>query len=302
MKIPSKYKIWRYPLLIKVLCFFKNILHRDKVCVTYWINANTYIWDAKIKHFNWGDYVNLQLAKMISGKTIIPSIYCSFAPKVAMVGSILPWAMDSETIVWGSGCLNSHDPMWNNIEKPRNVCAVRGPLTRSVLLRHGIECPEVYGDPVLLFPRYYNPMISKSGKIGIVPHVSSINMAICEELCKKNKNIMIINPVKFSTWHEFIDKIVSCRFVLSSSLHGIIVADAYHVPNVWVSFREDEHPDNNFKFHDYFSSVGKQEIKQPIAIKNFDFEEVGSYIAKWKEPLIDLDKLYEACPIKQQIE
>lgn len=157
MKIPSKYKIWRFPLLLKIKYFFKWIIHRDKACVTYWIHASTFTWSPKIKHYNWGDYINLKFAELISGKTIIPSRYYAFTPKVAMIGSILPWAMDKETIVWGSGCLDSQDPMWETVENPKEIRAVRGPLTRKVLLQHGINCPEVYGDPVLLFPRFYPP-------------------------------------------------------------------------------------------------------------------------------------------------
>ena len=108
----------------------------------------------------------------------------------------------------------------------------------------------------------------------------------------------MINPTVFVTWHEFIDKIYSCKIVFSSSLHGIIVADAYHVPNVWVSFREDEHPDGNFKFHDYYHSVGKESIMQPVCFDDVDFNNIDFYIKGWKKPQIDLDRLFAACPIK----
>lgn len=300
MSIPSKYKIWRYPLLLKIKYFFKSVLHRDKACITYWINANTYIWDTKIKQYNWGDYINLKFAELISGKTIIPSHYYPFAPKVSMICSILPWGMDKNTIVWGSGCLDSHNAGWNYIEKPLKVCAVRGPLTRDMLLRRGIECPEIYGDPALLLPRYYNPSISKTDKIGIIPHVSSI-LHLHELLplfILENEEIEIINPKTFKTWHEFIDKILSCKFVLSASLHGLIVADAYGIPNKWASFKGEKHSDNYFKFHDYFLSVGKGNVEYPVNIDDIDFGNIPKYIDEWQKPEINLDKLLEVCPIR----
>ena len=304
MKIPSENKIWRFPLLLKIKYFFKSLKSRDKACVTYWINANTYIWSPTIKHYNWGDYINLRFAELLSGKTIIPSRYHSFAPKVAMIGSILPWAMDKDTIVWGSGCLDSHDPLWQIFEKPKEVRAVRGPLTRKVLLQHGIDCPDVYGDPVLLFPRVYQPQILKTNKIGVIPHVSSISHLdeLLPHQMLEDDDIEIINPKVYTTWHEFIDQIVSCKLVLSSSLHGVIVADAYNVPNVWVSFHVDEHPDGNFKFKDYYSSVGKDNITEPIDINTIEWSQINRYIASWKEPKIDLDKLYDVCPIKKEAE
>lgn len=300
MKIPSRYKIWRYPLLLKIRYFFKSMISRDKVCITYWINANTFIWSPRVKYYNWGDYINLKFAELISGKTIIPSHYHTFAPKVAMIGSILPWAMDKDTIVWGSGCLDSRDEGWKHIEKPLKICAVRGPLTRDVLLRSGVECPEIYGDPVLLFPKYYNPAVEKTDRIGIIPHVSSLSHLheLLPESLFGNDKIEIINPKTFTTWHEFIDKILSCKIVFSASLHGLIVADAYGIPNIWVSLKNEKNKDNYFKYHDYFLSVGKGNIEYPLNIKDVNFNNLQKYIKAWRKPEIDLDELLEICPIK----
>lgn len=296
MNIPSKYKIWKYPLLMKIKHWLCRIENRDAICLTYWFGYRPYSWETKVKPFNWGDYVNPILANMISGREIVPSVFYSFAPKIAMVGSILPWAMDKDTIVWGSGCLNSHDPLWENVEQPMKVCAVRGPLTRKVLVEHGVKCPEVYGDPVLCLPRLYQPHIEKKNRIALIPHFTCVEQAI--ELSKKIQNeVILIDPTKFNKWHEFVDKILSCKLVFSSSLHGLIVADAYGVPNVWVSFDKQTHPDNNFKFHDYFLSVEK-DIDYPINITDLDFDNIEKYVRAWKKPHIDIDKLLEACPIK----
>lgn len=70
-------KIWRYPLLLNLFYLIKSKIRPNSIYLTYWINSNTFISSYKIKPYNWGDYVNVKLAELISGKTIIPSKYCS---------------------------------------------------------------------------------------------------------------------------------------------------------------------------------------------------------------------------------
>ena len=204
MKIPSKYKFWRWHIVLKIkyaiIAFFKP----KHISLKYWINSNIYTWDYKIKPYNWGDFVNVKLAELISTKTIIPYKYSYKKGTIAMMGSILPWAIDKNTIIWGSGTLSSQDPLWNTIEKPLSVRAVRGPLTRQLLLSRGIDCPEVYGDPALLFPRFYSPNVEKRYKFGVILHVSTqANAAVYSKLnaILGGGNMLIINPKQFSSWH-----------------------------------------------------------------------------------------------------
>ena len=297
MKIPSKYKFWRWHIVLKIkyaiIAFFKP----KHISLKYWINSNIYTWDYKIKPYNWGDSVNVKLAELISTKTIIPYKYSYKKGTIAMMGSILPWAIDKNTIIWGSGTLSSQDPLWNTIEKPLSVRAVRGPLTRQLLLSRGIDCPEVYGDPALLFPRFYSPNVEKRYKFGVILHVSTqANAAVYSKLnaILGGGNMLIINPKQFSSWHSFIDDICSCNTILSSSLHGIIIADAYEIPNAWISLDEN-HPDNNFKFKDYYLSVGK-DITQPLNFDTMTSEQIQDCVQHWRKPNIDLDKLLSVCP------
>ena len=296
MKIPSKYKFWRWHIVLKIKYAIIAFFNPKHISLKYWINSNIYTWDYKIKPYNWGDFVNVKLAELISTKTIIPYKYSYKKETIAMMGSILPWAIDKNTIIWGSGTLSSQDPLWNTIEKPLSVRAVRGPLTRQLLLSRGIDCPEVYGDPALLFPRFYSPNVEKRYKFGVILHVSTqANSAVYSKLnAILGGNMLIINLKQFSSWNSFIDDICSCNTILSSSLHGIIIADAYEIPNAWISLDEN-HPDNNFKFKDYYLSVGK-DITQPLNFDTMTSEQIQDCVQHWRKPNIDLDKLLSVCP------
>ncbi len=272
---------------LNIVTFLPELLeHKEKLYVNYAIPRWT-------KKYNWGDDINPVLINLISSKQVIPYQFCWFRHKHYLcVGSIIQWNSNPNAIVWGSGLLYPT----NHIRPPQKVLAVRGPLTRKCLLENGILCPPVYGDPVLLFPRYYYPRIEKKYKFGLICHESEIcKMNI---LPKEHSHCLFIDIQNYPTWHNFIDQILSCEMILSSSLHGIIVADAYGVPNLWCKFTDYEAPGKGFKFKDYYLSVGKS-IKNPVRIQNMNLKEAEKIILnEWHKPVIDLDLLLEVCPFK----
>ena len=67
-----------------------------------------------------------------------------------------------------------------------------------------------------------------------------------------NKQYNIID-IRTSNIEFFIDEIVSSKYILSTSLHGLIIAHAYGIPALWI--KKGHIGSSEFKFHDYFSSV-----------------------------------------------
>ena len=186
--------------------------------------------------------------------------------------------------------------------RPLKVCAVRGPLTRQYLLEQGIDCPEVYGDPALLLPLIYKPVRTKKYKVGIIPHICDFDSPLVGNLArqKKGKELIIIKMGDYADWHDVIDEITECEFIVSSSLHGLILSDAYGVPNVWVEF-SDKVVGNGFKFRDYFASVGKDSNAVPIRVTaQTKLAELLSHKERWHPIEIDLSKLIDACPFEIQ--
>ena len=130
---------------------------------------------------------------------------------------------DGNAVVWGSGVLSAHDKFC----RPKQVPAVRGPLSRERFFDQGYDCPEVYGDPAILMPRYYEakPTSEKRG-YGVIPHLVDCEI-IHQDRPTDVQFIDVRQPVE-----QFIDAIASCDVTFSSSLHGLIVSHAYGVPSV----------------------------------------------------------------------
>ena len=165
------------------------------------------------------------------------------------IGSILNLA-NNKSIVWGAGIIQQN----LNTINPLKICCVRGPRTRIALKNINIDVDEKYGDPALLLPLIYNKKTDKKYKIGIIPDVVDYNEI--SELCIINTDICMIN-LSITKTNEDIEQVLclirSCEFILTSSLHGIILSNAYNIPVV--RFKHNKLAGDDIKFIDYFESV-----------------------------------------------
>lgn len=198
---------------------------------------------------NWGDIIGPTIVKHFSGsKRIEPSTVKSEG-KLITIGSVMAAVRDRD-LVWGTGNIKS-DQVLPTIGKP-NFFAVRGPLTRDRLTRLGFNVPEVYGDPGLLYPQIYFPEIEKTHEWGIIPHYIDADQRIIDELRIRGVKVIDICAGE----KEFVDQLLSVDKVLSSTLHGLIAADAYGIPNARIVL-SDKIVGGDFKFMDYSLSVNR---------------------------------------------
>lgn len=163
--------------------------------------------------------------------------------------------------VWGTGFLYENVPMEFCRIRTLDVRAVRGRYTLNVLNRTGF-CGEgqsvAFGDPGIFYPSLLSTMPSKKYEIGIVPHEVDrfAGEFVVEALMRKGISAKYID-VQDDPFAVLSD-IASCRHVLSSSLHGLIVADALGIPNrqMMLSYFGYTKEQYLFKFRDYYSSYG----------------------------------------------
>ena len=233
-----------------------------------------YWWSEKFiqkkDHENYGDLLGKYLVEKITGKRVTwlraNKFYFKnlWRPVYVTIGSVLEH-IGNHCIVWGSGISHRDAQVSKATFK-----TVRGPLSRKRLLELGHDCPEVYGDPALLLPDFYNPKTTKEYELGIVPHINDIQLA--QHIFKNNTKIHVIdfrtNDIEATT-----RELLKCKRVISSSLHGIIVAHAYGIPAVQVQFSNNIYGDG-VKYHDYYLSVG-------LGIYEPEFTKEQQEIAQW---------------------
>ena len=131
----------------------------------------------------------------------------------------------------------------------------------------------------------------------MIPHVDDLDNPMIFDLASKYKDVKIIKLNKYKHWHNIIDEINQCEYIISSSLHGLIVADAYGIPNTWVEFSEKTLW-QRFKFQDYYSSV-RDIIPEAVRITSeISIEDILEYRKYWIPINIDMNLLLSVCPFK----
>lgn len=164
--------------------------------------------------------------------------------KIVGVGSII-YAIRKGDIVWGTGLIEDKKV---NIP-PCKILAVRGKLTEN---RIGKQIG-IYGDPAILLPLIYNPEVEKIHEVGIVEHY------IDKGLFKGGHKIDVEQ-----NWKTFVDEIKKCKKIKSSSLHGLIIAEAYGIPAEHIKLSNNV-IGGDFKFKDYLSASDRTSFNQPLS-------------------------------------
>ena len=277
-----------------LIYFVKDIILRDKVLVNYWIPPKS-----DPEFYNFGDDLNRGLIELISGKTVIPYRFSRVSKlkksiNYICIGSVISQLTNEQTIVWG-GSFVAGVTLEN---KPLKVLAVRGPLSREYLVKNGVECPKsmVIRDPAIEILQA--EVLGKEVYNGNHSHYIDKNNPVLDAY-RKLEEVYIFDMQNYGSYQQFVDTLCACEFIISSSLHGLIVSDSYNIPNAWVEFSSGI-VGGHFKFRDYFLSVQRSFAHLPIAFKTFipvaEWQELASH---WQPPKLDDDQLMSVCPFNR---
>jgi hypothetical protein len=155
---------------------------------------------------------------------------------------VQPW-------VWGTGMLA---PMRADFVADVRFCAVRGPLTIDLL---GIHPDTPTGDPGLLARDLVEVAPEPNDRIGLIlHHTQDLPDDLAGRVASDGRFVRI--DVGAPDCLDVVRTIASCRHIMSSSLHGLIVADSFGIPSTWLE-GYGIHRNPTFKFYDYALSVGR---------------------------------------------
>ncbi len=230
---------------------------------------------------NFGDHLSKMIvARILAGRELSLEEETSQKHRLLGIGSIIQVAEDND-VVWGSGFIGCSEQETSKFKK-LDVRAVRGHLTAAFLRARGIQVPDIYGDPALLLPHIFPNKFKRvsKAKYSVVPHHADYNMLMKQDAAH------VINPM--GSWNVIISKILEADFIIASSLHGIIIAEAYGIPARYLRVSDNQ---AIFKYNDYMSGTGRGEIKYATTIE--EALEMGG-----QEPIKDFDhkKLLDAFP------
>jgi pyruvyltransferase len=206
--------------------------------------------------------------------------------QVASIGSVLehiPPLWDG--VILGSGMLHedSRLQLMQMGKLSPTILGIRGPLSAR-----GIPGDYAIGDPGILADELvgYQPKIHD---LGVLPHfVDKDLLPKYQMIMPAGTDVFFIDPTQPDPL-QVLREIGSCQRIVTSSLHGMIVADAFGIPRKVEPAKMNERDGGDFKFRDYSASIQtkwepeKMLLPSRYRIEDVKFQVYDAYRALKKE-------------------
>ncbi|OLP53559.1 hypothetical protein BJF92_05185 [Rhizobium rhizosphaerae] len=210
-------------------------------------------------YLNLGDALSPVIVAMMSGLPVTHTAAKSGQTRLAAVGTIGHMFAGGDVSFWGTGTSPHLNPNQSTEAKvlysrPANTrfttYATRGPFSRRVLDADA-PGPAIYGDPLWLLPRFHDAPVEKTCELGVILHLSeladrahdahpkpdSARHIIAPADAAAVKLINTVTPVSIDGLRHRLDEILSCKRIVSTSLHGMVFAESYGIPCLYFSPR-----------------------------------------------------------------
>ncbi|WMJ84230.1 polysaccharide pyruvyl transferase family protein [Oscillospiraceae bacterium LTW-04] len=170
-------------------------------------------------------------------------------------------------VTWGTGFIHDYGKKLKGLARNNvQLMALRGQKSKE-LIEKTLNCniSPVLGDAGILTPMLLDGIVYKKYKVGIIPHYRESECCELKYVLERYPNIHIIDMRRDVL--DVVREIAECEIILSSSLHGLIIADAFRIPNQRIYFT-DAPMGSGFKFDDYYSAHGVE--CPPCKVKSFE--------------------------------
>ena len=163
--------------------------------------------------------------------------------------------------VWGSGFSREDPTGCAKMMRRLDVYAVRGKTTLKRLQKYTGKSLSsvVLGDPGLLASKLYDyKNLPKKYELGIIPHYVDQDSPFLQNINVENSIVIdVTQPVE-----QTLKQIAQCKHIISSAMHGLIVADSFGIPNIRMVL-SDKIMGGDYKFIDYYSAFD-MEMPTPV--------------------------------------
>lgn len=243
---------------------------------------------------NLGDAINPYIIKAVTG--VEPYFTRKKIPHVLGVGSIAFYA-NEKSCMWGTGVINPR----REIDKVKleNIHALRGEYSKQFFIDSGYKLDDIpLGDPGFLLGKYYpHSKVKKRFKVCVVPHHASFDHEFYKQF-KNNDDVCFFNIMTNDICE--LDKIAASEIVISQSLHGLIFAEAFGIPSVWIS--EKFHDNWKYKFLDWYSTTNEPWNKPLGFDKNLSYLCSQARLSYSKINIDSLEKVFPLSKVERQVD
>lgn len=241
---------------------------------------------------NIGDRINPEIVEAITRR---PARWTGnrTQPHLLATGSLLSTAT-TQSHVWGTGLI--HPARGIGSADAAKIFALRGKLTYAEVRKAGLRIPDVpLGDPAVLVSS--NLGLTKSERphyrLGLVPHyVDRLHPYLADVARHDGVAVLDVRQPP----EAFLRKLRECRAVVSSSLHGLVFADALGIPSLWMELT-DEIVGDGFKFRDWFSTSSNPQ-SEPFRPRSVAELASAEQRCEPRAPEIDTEALATALPVE----
>jgi hypothetical protein len=235
----------------------------------------SFFWLSNEELVNLGDYLTVPILeyfgyefldiRRLSEEELARHTHC-----LSVIGTTIEGGFRKEylrgkrAIVWGSGTNDLHGLTHEDLRE-YDFRAVRGPRTRDLF---ALDPALPLGDPALFLPEFFPvPRVPLSGapertnrasaeeRRGLVNVPHYLNRGLARIHTAYSGVEMVDMVIRQGEWRPVVRRIATAEFVVTNSLHGAIIAQAYGTP--WAfSCAEGEALTSAFKWLDWFEFLG----------------------------------------------